>query len=147
MKKEKAIRWSKWRAAQEFGIDQKTLTGRLTRYGIEEGDDKCFSTKQICDAIYGDIDGEKLRLTKEQADEKALSNAERRRELIPSDEFVSVAERGLQSMVATVMGMTDIGMDHREKIIEQIREAGIALARVGGSYSDSAAALHGCDMG
>lgn len=132
MKKEKSIRWSKWRAAQEFGIDQKTLTGRITRYGIEEGKDKCFSTKQICDAIYGDIDGEKLRLTKEQADKLEIENAESRRQLIPAAEFVEVASRGLQAMTATILGMTDLTIEHREKIIQQLRECGnsvVALSR------------------
>ena len=130
---EKLIRWSKWRAASEFGIDQKTLTGRINRYGIEPGRDKCFSTKQICSAIYGDIDGERLRLTKEQADEKALSNAEKRRDLIPAAEFISVAERGLQAMVATAMSMTDLTVEQREKIIEQLREAGQSVAGVAGA--------------
>jgi len=135
MKPEKKIRWSKWRAASEFGIDQKTLTGRLTRYGIQEGDDGKFSTSQICSAIYGDIDGERLRLTKEQADEKALNNAERRRELVPAQDFIEVTQRGLQAMTATVMGLTDIDIEHREKIIEQLRECGKSVVAVGSGES------------
>ena len=129
MKKEKAIRWSKWRAASEFGIDQKTLTGRLNRYGIEAGRDKCFSTKQICDATFGDIDGEKLRLTKGQADEKEMSNALQRGELVVKDEVVALVTKGLQAMVATVLAMTEITIEQREKIIEQLRECGERVAR------------------
>ena len=68
MKKHTAQRWGLEKAAAEFGINPRTLSKRLKQYSIECGRDKMFSTKQICAAIFGDIDGERLRLTKEQAD-------------------------------------------------------------------------------
>ena len=144
--KEKVIRWSKWRASSEFGIDQKTLTGRLTRYGIEAGRDKCFSTKQICDAVFGDIDNEKLRLTKEQADKLEIENATSRGDLVVMSEMVEIVQRGLQAMTATVMGLTDLPVEYRDKIIEQLRECGERVVK-GDSDRDAAAALHGEPVG
>jgi len=144
--KEKVIRWSKWRAASEFGIDQKTLTGRLTRYGIEPGRDNNYTTKQICDAVFGDIDNEKLRLTKEQADKLEIENAQSRGDLVKMSEIVDVMQRGLQAMTATVMGMTDLQVEHREKIIEQLRECGERVV-AGDGDSDAATPLHSEPMG
>lgn len=146
LKKYTAARWNIEKASAEFDINPRTLSARLRQYSIEPGKDGKFSTKQICSARFGDIDNEKLRLTKEQADEKEMSNALQRGELVVKAEVVSLVTGGLQAMVATVLAMTEITIEQREKIIEQLRECGERVAR-GYKDSDSTAALHGSDLG
>jgi hypothetical protein len=66
------------------------------------------------------------RLDKIQT-ETALLKADlalREGELIPVAEILETMQRGLLAMVATVMSMTDLKIEHREKIIGQLRESG-----------------------
>ena len=55
-----SIRWTLEKAAMEFGLDRTTLSKRITTAGIVAGEDKKFSTAQICEAVFGDLEGEKL---------------------------------------------------------------------------------------
>ena len=82
MKKFDPIRWSQAVACSEFGIHQKTLTGRIKQYGIEPGDDGKFSTKQMASCIYGDISGEKLFKLRAERELLELKLAVERSDLI-----------------------------------------------------------------
>jgi phage terminase Nu1 subunit (DNA packaging protein) len=79
----KAIRWTILSAAQEFGLDEKTLNGRIRRSGELAGKDGCYSTAQICGAVFGDLEQERTRLVKTQADIEELCLAEKRNDLVP----------------------------------------------------------------
>lgn len=76
------VRWSLLYAQSEFGVDRKTLQKRLNAEEVEPGKDGKYSTKQIASAVFGDIQGERLRKTREEADSLALRNAEMRGELV-----------------------------------------------------------------
>lgn len=80
---EGAIRWTVNRAAGEFGTTHQTLTRRLLALGVVPAEDGFYSTKQIASAVFGDKDGERIRLLKEQADKIELENAQTRREQAP----------------------------------------------------------------
>src|SRR4051812_24982663 len=49
----KAVRWTVEHAATEFGLDRRTLAKRLRDESIEPGGDGKFSTRDICDALFG----------------------------------------------------------------------------------------------
>lgn len=77
------IEWTVERAQAEFGHDRRTISSRLRQLGIKpEHDGGRYSTKQICAAIYGDYELERIRKIREEADNFALDNAQTRRELI-----------------------------------------------------------------
>ena len=82
-KRQKVVRWSMEAASVEFGIHHATLAKRLKAQSIGHGEDGLWSTAQICAAVFGDIAGERLRKTREEADQLALKNAQIRSELIP----------------------------------------------------------------
>lgn len=145
-KSHKSERWNLNRAAQEFDINQRTLSKRFKTCGIESGADGKWSTKEVCAAVFGDIDGERLRLVRAQADEKEISNAEQRGELVRFKDLLELAHRGLAAMTATVMGMTHLTIEDRESIINQLRAAGEIVESSNGS-SDSSPALHGEPVG
>jgi hypothetical protein len=138
----KPIRWNLNNAALEFNCDQRALSKRIKAAGIESGKDKLFSTSQICAAVFGDIDGERLRLTRAQADEKELSNAESRKELVRFADLLEIAHRALSAMTSTVMGMTHLTVEDREAIIKQLRAAGEVMESGDGS-SHAPAEVHG----
>lgn len=80
---EGAVRWSINRAAGEFNVTHQTLNKRLLVKGLKPGEDGKYSTQEICGAVFGDKEGERIRLLKEQADKIELENAQTRREQAP----------------------------------------------------------------
>ena len=86
--KSKPIRWTLFAAAQEFNLDRKTLDKQLRAAGITAGDDYCFSTGDICRAVFGDLKGDLMRAQTRQANESAdltaVKKANLQRENIPA---------------------------------------------------------------
>ncbi len=114
--KSSQIRWTIENAALEFGLDRKTLTGRIKTSGVEIGEDGKFSTTQICRAAFGDIDGEKLRKTTEEADAIALSNAKTKGELLDLEDWCRGKEKIL-SGVKQIVEDSELPEDKQEQIL------------------------------
>ena len=107
-------------AAAEFGLSDKTLAGRIRKQGLKPGEDGLFSTKQICDAVFGNLDSEKLRLVKESANEKEIKNRQAMRELVPAAEFLEVIQAGFRSLVAGIL-QSDLPRDAQDGLIKVLR--------------------------
>ena len=106
------LRWSIERAASEFGRAPRTVAARLKQSGQTQGEDGKFSTAQVATAIYGDLEGEKLRKTKEDADRLALANATARGELVDRQDFVRRLEPVVIQMKQRILGS---GLTHAEQ--------------------------------
>lgn len=127
--KYKPKQWPISEAAREFGCDADTLSKALTRAGVAPAfDKKFFSTQQIVTALFGDYDSQRTRKVTAEADLLEIAKAEKRRALVVAADFVAMAQQGLQAMTATVMGMTELNIEQREKIINQLRECGATVA-------------------
>lgn len=74
-------------ACGEFGINPRTLSGRIKQLGILPGDDGKYSTKEIAAAVYGDLEREKIRLTSAEADAQEVKNRVQAGELVDVEEF------------------------------------------------------------
>jgi hypothetical protein len=85
-------RWSAVTAGREFDLAKDTVKKRLIAAKQDSGEDQCWSTLQIITAIFGDLHGKRLRLTKQQADSYALENAERRGELVKRKSIYNALE-------------------------------------------------------
>jgi len=70
----KPIRWTIERAAAEFGLDRKTLSGRIHNRGIVPADDGKFSTRDICVAIFTDGKAARDKLAEAQEENFVLRN-------------------------------------------------------------------------
>jgi hypothetical protein len=62
----KKVRWTLTLASSEFSIDPKTLAKRVKREGLLSGKDKCYSTADICQAVFGGVEHERALLVREQ---------------------------------------------------------------------------------
>lgn len=93
---EKRLSWTMEWAAAEWGINPRTLTARLKQSGItgtaargpSGHDRRIYSTKQICTAVFGDLELERIRKTKEEADQLAMANELERRRLVPAEDIL-----------------------------------------------------------
>lgn len=146
MRHDEAIRWTKEKAATEFGINPRTLAGRLATQGIRPAADQRFSTSDICKAVFGDIDGERLRLIREQADKASLENAKTRGDLVSASDMRKVVERGLAAMIEAVKAASNLEHEDKAKILNHIKRCGESVVS-GVANGDNAAELHSEPVG
>lgn len=119
-KRREAIRWSLRDAECEFPVEKETLAKRLLRLGENPGEDGLFSTAQICAAVFGDLQGEKTRLAKEQADKFALENAERRKILIRVDDATEIAQRFCHN-IRQIFLRTSLPDEEKNAVLKEIQ--------------------------
>lgn len=83
----KIVRFSLHQAAQEWQLDDKTLASRFKAASIVP-DDKGYSVAQINRAVFGDLEGDRIRAQTKQAEAAAeltaVKTANLRRENIPA---------------------------------------------------------------
>jgi hypothetical protein len=69
-----ALRWSVERASTEFKIAPGTLRKSLGQSGAEPDSGGCFSTEQLCQALFGSMHVEKLATQRELTKRYRLDN-------------------------------------------------------------------------
>ena len=115
-----AIRWSIEQGSLEYAIDQKTLAGRLRKNGEIPGDDKKYSTAQICGAVFGDLEAEKTRLTRSQADMAEVELAEKRGEVVQvQSAFLTVSN--MLFAVRRVITMSGLSPEAQDAIFKELQ--------------------------
>ena len=87
---EKPARWSLNFASAEFGCARETLRTALRQAGQSSGDDECYSTRQICAALFGDLKAERTGLTRAQRESKELENKKASGQLIDVDDAIAI---------------------------------------------------------
>ena len=100
-----AIRWTLRQASTEFRADSKTISAKLKAQSAEPGKDGKYSTAQIAGAIYGDINYERQRKIKEDADARALQNQARRGELVEAVMATKLWQQIILTARQRILGM------------------------------------------
>jgi phage terminase Nu1 subunit (DNA packaging protein) len=93
MRKVKLISWNLSKAEAEFGIERATLRRKLAEAGQKEDEAGCYTTRQICIAMYGDAKGERTKLAVEMVKAAQLKNAKTEGKLIDVEAACFVAQR------------------------------------------------------
>lgn len=130
--KAQTLRWTVEMASIEYGIDRKVVTKRARLAGIEAGKDGKYSTKDIAGAIYGDLHGEQLRKTREEADRLAIANQKERNELVETPRVMKFCN-GIgvvlrQKLLAS--SLTDAEKDELLAEIKKLFDAGTVTEQV-----------------
>ena len=81
------IEWTLERAGSEFNINHRTLANRLRQAGIDPDAGGKWTTLQIVRAIYSDLESERIRKTRAEADQIETQNREAEGRLIDKEEF------------------------------------------------------------
>jgi hypothetical protein len=69
-----ALRWNIEKAAVEFGMTSVMLSRALAQVSTVPGEDGCYSTAQICEALYGVMHQEKIAPQKKLTKRYRLDN-------------------------------------------------------------------------
>ena len=117
------MRWTLHSAAIDFDLDDKTLDKQIKSCGVITGDDGKFSTKDICKAVFGDIDGQKLRLVMEQADSFAIKNAASRGQLLPVADVKQHFEGVLVALRSGILA-SNLEQDEKSELLLNLKRLG-----------------------
>ena len=122
-KREAGIRWGIERAAAEFAIDRKTLAKRLVAMGEHgmAGPDTCFSTLQICAAVYGDLQRAKIRRAQADAELSELDLKQKSALVVLTSDVVSAWSKITQA-VRLRISETSLSDDEKQVILADLRE-------------------------
>lgn len=100
--KPQRLTWTQERAASEFGINPRTLAGRLKQSGAKPDNEGRWTTKQIAIAVYGDLEIERIRKTRAEAEEVEKRNLESDKALVDIDDFCREYETIAVEMVRII---------------------------------------------
>lgn len=102
------------RAAREFGVDKETISKRVTAQGIIAGKDRCFSTAEICAAVFGDIESEKLRSERHKANLLEMDEMERKGVLIQRQTVNEWIDKAGETLKMNIMASNLADEEKRE---------------------------------
>lgn len=119
--KAQTIRWSFEMAGAEFGMDRRVVATRAKTAGIEPGKDGKYSTFDIARAIFGDIQGEQLRKTREEADKIALANAKDRNKLVETERVIKFCN-GIGVVLRQKLLASSLTDDEKDELLAEIKK-------------------------
>ena len=115
----KTVRWSLAMMSREFGPDHKTLAKALAASGIVAGSDGLYSSNEALRLVCGDIDAERLRKTREEADKLAIENAVARGELVDVRDFVKRYEPIYAQIRQTILA-SGLGDNDKDALLTEL---------------------------
>lgn len=131
----KAMRWKLFNASHEFGMAKETLSKNLNNLGIMPGIDGCWSTMDICKAKYGDLESERIRKTREEADAQAMANEERRRTLVNIDLVFAFCQEFAVTVRQVILG-SNMTAEEKDEVLAELKslqDARIITKRITGA--------------
>ena len=118
-KKAESVLWNIERAAAEFGINRRTLSNWLI--GTKPDDDGKFSTKEICAAVYGDLEKAKIRLAEATAGRAELRLAKEKGAVVAIED-VAKAWGNITASVRLRIAETTLSEDEKVVILADLRD-------------------------
>jgi phage terminase Nu1 subunit (DNA packaging protein) len=87
------MKWTIHKAAIEWGIDRRTLASRLSEAGFDVERGAEFHTQEITRAVVGDLERERTRLTRADADIREMEKRQKEGELVDLQEVLDLIRR------------------------------------------------------
>ena len=121
--------WTVARFAREAGIDRHTIQDRLAAMkarpcGKAKGKAAGGALYHFRDlfnaAVGGDIEAERLRKTREEADKLALANARARGELVDVDSVGRLGEAVFVRVRAKILSSPSLTDDEKDQLLKEI---------------------------
>jgi hypothetical protein len=113
------VRWTLSLAAREFGLGEDTLRRKVAQALLLPGDDGRWSTRQICAAVFDDLDAEKVRLTRAQADKAELDLEERRKQLVSCDGVAKFCT-GVATAIRQKLIVSSLPVDELDALLREL---------------------------
>lgn len=113
----KRLRWTLEVACAEFDINTRTLSSRLKQEGIDPDKAGHWTTKQIVRAIYNDLEAERIRKTRAEADQVQMQNRITAGDYVHVETFCKKYEVVAREMVRIIKSSTMTEEDQRKTLL------------------------------
>jgi hypothetical protein len=123
------LRWLVDRAALEFGLTPNTLRKALNKNSAQADAAGLYSTRQICDAVFGGLADEKLRTQKELTRKYALENSIMEANYLPRTELLR-AFSGLADAMTSIISRSGLSREEQEDLQRELSSIPIVVAAV-----------------
>jgi hypothetical protein len=141
--KAKFITWTLESAAKEFGRSRTTVTARLADTSAKPDSDGKFTTKQICDALFGSAHQARLREANSRAELAEARTAILHRRWLPADMVESAWTEMIQMFRQRLLEVPIAVAGSDAALCERIRKqifgalADLAKAELSESFSET----------
>lgn len=132
MAKLKPLEWTVEAACRELGVSRGAFSSRVATSGVKPDAKGRFTTAQIFSIMHGDIDSEKLRKVRGEADKLELDNRRTRGELISVEDATAIAQR-FAAATRQIVVMSKLSAEDKNAFLGEMR----ALAEVDWTKIDS----------
>jgi hypothetical protein len=128
------LRWTIEKASIEFGAPANTIRKSLGSVHIACGADRCFTTQQICEALYGDMHKEKLRTQRQITERYSLENAITQGQVVPRSELMKVMTM-IADAITSRIASSKLSREAQDDIMKDIASIPFVLKEVGQAQS------------
>jgi hypothetical protein len=121
------LRWSLARASVEFSLSIPTIRAGLNKNSTAAGADNCYSTSEICSAIYGALYMAKIKTQTEQAEKLRIENMVSRAELLNRRELARAFEQVADAISSRIMACSEMPRLVREDLLRDLSRVDLVL--------------------
>jgi hypothetical protein len=125
-----ALRWNIEKAAIEFGMTPVMLSRALAQISAVPGEDGCYTTAQICEALFGVMHQEKIATQKEIRKRYTLENQITTASVLNRAELERVFAAIADAFVSRVMLVQGLSRQEKEDLLKDLATWPLALEEV-----------------
>jgi hypothetical protein len=119
-----ALRWNVEKASTEFGVARNTLKKILNQNFIRPDPDGLYTTRQLCEGLFGSMHVEKLATQKEIREKLQLENQITRGQMLSRSELAKGLAQVADAMVCRIAA-SELSRSAKEDLLKEL--AGIPL--------------------
>jgi hypothetical protein len=124
------LKWSIERATHEFRLAQNTLRKYLHQADCEPDETGCYSTEQLCQAIFGDLRAEKLRKERELTRKYSLEDEVTEGNLLDRNALARAFGTIADAFVSRVMSVQGLSRREKEDLLKDLATWPLSLEEV-----------------
>jgi hypothetical protein len=123
------LRWTIERASVEFGAPANTIRKSLGSVHIACGADRCYTTQQICEALYGDMHKERLRTQEQITKRYTLENTITQAEVLTRSEVAKGLATVADAMSCRILA-SELSRSAKEDLLRDLASIPLILRQV-----------------
>jgi hypothetical protein len=130
-----ALKWNVEKAATEFGVARNTLKKILNQNFIRPDTDGLYTTRQLCEGLFGSMHAERLATQKQITERITLENRITRGQVVNRAELMRVLSAIADAVKSRIMSDAAMSRTAKEDILKDISSIPIALKEVAHAQS------------
>lgn len=124
------LKWTIERASNEFKLASGTLRKNLHQISAEPDSGGCYSTEQLCQAIFDDMHSERLRTQRQLTRKYELENQITEASVLSKSELAKVFGQLADAISTHIMSATELPREVRDDVLRELASWPLSLEEV-----------------